>query len=92
MLANGIVLSRLLVYGSTELNFTSPVTGSRCLLMSSRMESSHVQKPKGFPGMFSCESERHTERSEHSMRYMMQICSMKPLETQQLRYRNVRYA
>lgn len=35
----------------THLSFQ---TGSRCFLMSSRMESSHIQKLKGFPGMFSC--------------------------------------
>jgi len=39
--------------------------------MSSRMESSHVQNPKGFPGRFSCESEHHTEKCEHNIRYIM---------------------
>lgn len=28
-------------------------TGSKCFLMSSRMESSHIQKLNGFPGIFS---------------------------------------
>lgn len=40
-------------------------TGSRCFLMSSRMESSHIQKLKGFPAMFSWGKEGRAHADTH---------------------------
>lgn len=51
------VLSELVSYFSFQ-------TGSKCFLMSSRMESSHIQKLKGFPGMFSLKKEQHMQKKK----------------------------
>lgn len=63
----------------TDLSFQ---TGSRCFLMSSRMESSHIQKLKGFPGMFSCNKVYvilkyfRIERTEHCFSTSERVCSV----------------
>lgn len=45
-------------------------TGSRCFLMSSRIESSHIQKLKGFPGMFSLKRRHYIEKFRQFLFYL----------------------